>query len=158
MTTASSHSLITPLEVRASHFDDRGGVGFVYFNDFPNYADQEVRMGWIGGPFSEENEDNPSNSSTIRYQPYVFTGNWGEPNFSHIIEAWSFMVRVDRLPKYNGSLGFADYAASNPDTIRWMNGSDFVGADHFTLTRAAVKERNDALRYRRQALRAARAR
>ena len=130
-----------PEDYVLSHYDDRGGSkshGFIYFVT-PNFAGQDVRMGYISGDWSEEAEADESLHDSKRYQPYIFTGNWGEPNFHHVVAAWDACVKYD-FP------GFKDYADAHPDSIRWMNGADLVSADRFFLNLAGNKERQTWLR------------
>lgn len=146
--------VITPLDVKASHRDNRGDdehhYGFVYFDDeYPNYDGQDVRVGYMGGTYDPDAEQDASLHSVERYSPYVFNANWGEATFSHIIAAWDLLVATD-------TEGFAEYAIDNPDTIRWMNGNEFIPADRATLELAAAQERNAALRRRRSRARASR--
>jgi hypothetical protein len=141
--------VVTPLDIQASHRDQRdlegsNEYGFVYFDDdHRNYEGQSVRVGYIGGEFDPSKVDDTTLHDVERYCPYVFNGSWGVPTFSQIIAAWDFLVEA-------GAQGFAEYASRQPNTVRWMNGSEFVLADRATLETAAIHERQTAVRHRRQ--------
>lgn len=142
----------TTLEPVVSHCDNRGfdsdPYGFVYFEDTVasvNFDGQDVRMGYMSGAYDPEAESAVERiHDTLRYKPYVFTGNWGEPTYAHIIQAWDFCVA-------NGLPGFREYhEVTDGQLIRWMNGSEFILADRTTLEFAAIRERQAALRARRR--------
>ena len=139
--SALPHVPLSPEDYVLESYDDRGGdrrYGFIYF-ETPNFDGQDVRMGYISGAWSEEAEADEKLHDTERYQPYIFTGNWGEPTFHHIIAAWDACVKYD-FP------GFKDYADAHPDSIRWMNGGELVAGDRFLLTLAGNRERQAYLR------------
>lgn len=126
-------------------FENRGSAdnpfGFVYFKA-PNYLGQDVRMGYIGGIATDPNDTKAHN--TKRYAPYVFTGNWGEPTYWHIMAAWDHLVE-------QGVLGFPEAHAADADIIRWMNGGEWIPCSRMILEKIAERERRQAMKRARAA-------
>lgn len=140
--------MVLPTMFRNStiEFENRSGnsdkpFGYVYF-EVGNYLGQDVRMGYIGGTASKP--DDTSAHPTERYAPYVFTANWGEPTYYHIIAAWEFLVE-------EGVAGFVESHLADSDVIRWMNGGDWIPSSRMILEKIAERERKQAMRRARAA-------
>ena len=129
----------------SAYIDARGdgSYGYIQFDDeiAPNFAGQEVRLGYIAGKATADEKDESAHP-TARHSPYVFIGNWGEPTFGQILIAW--MVAVERIP------GF-DHV--DPNTVRWMNGGEFVTTPTEVMELLAERERKSSLAVARSARR-----
>jgi hypothetical protein len=65
-------------QLKAIYHDDRGGCGFVYFND-----GEEMRVGWAAWDNEEDAGGRPS----------LFGSNWGQPNAKHFDLAREYLAR-----------------------------------------------------------------
>jgi hypothetical protein len=112
--------------VRESTVENRGDpdnpYGAVYFQQ-PNYEGQQVRVGYVS------NDDGA----------YIFTMNWGEPTYWHLIAAWDLLVIHDVR-------GFRKLDAAQAQ-IRWKNGWEGPRLyDRAVLVREATLEQRRAKR------------